>query len=187
MPESVNEIEYLPQPRRSAVVIGGAGRGALRHDVGLLVEFFPDARIGMIQYGALTLALSALMGRKVDLVTDRALRPALRDGILKQSRLLHAARVAVPRRNSRRGRFNRSFHRGISRRGRASRIRSGLTAVDLGGDHRVPQRYFGIDGSIVKRAQRPVLRVQVVAIPETDSARRRAIQAGRTASQVDEL
>jgi uncharacterized protein len=74
-------------------VFGSVARGEAHpdSDVDLLVEFLPDARIGMIQYGGLMLALSELMGRKVDLVTKRALRPVLRNSILEQSRLLYAA------------------------------------------------------------------------------------------------
>jgi predicted nucleotidyltransferase len=74
-------------------VFGSVARGQARpdSDVDLLVEFLPEARIGMIQFGGLLLALSELMGRKVDLVTNRALRPALRESILEEAQLLYAA------------------------------------------------------------------------------------------------
>jgi uncharacterized protein len=98
---SIKESDYLPALqeicRRYQVkqlsVFGSVARGDERpdSDVDLLVEFLPDARIGMVQYGGLMLALSELIGRKVDLVTKRALRPVLRDSILEESRLLYAA------------------------------------------------------------------------------------------------
>ncbi len=102
MPTPIRETEeYLPRLRevcrryqvKELSIFGSVARGEARpdSDVDLLVEFLPDARIGMIQYGGLILALSALMGRKVDLVTKRALRPVLRDSILEDARLLYAA------------------------------------------------------------------------------------------------
>ena len=74
-------------------MFGSVARGEARpdSDVDLLVEFLPDARVGMTQYGGLMLALSELMGRKVDLVTQRALRPVLRNSILEESQLLYTA------------------------------------------------------------------------------------------------
>jgi uncharacterized protein len=101
MPAALDESEYLSRLqeicRRYQVkqlsVFGSVARGEARidSDVDLLVEFLPSARVGMIQYGGLMLALSELMGRKVDLVTKQALRPVLRDSILEESRLLYAA------------------------------------------------------------------------------------------------
>jgi predicted nucleotidyltransferase len=74
-------------------VFGSAARGQLRpdSDVDLLVEFIPGAKIGFIEYGGLVLALSGLIGRRVDLVTRPALHPLLRDDILSEARPLYAA------------------------------------------------------------------------------------------------
>ncbi len=74
-------------------VFGSAARGEMRpdSDVDILVEFRPDAEIGLIEYAGLMLALSGLLGRKVDLVSKPALRPSLREGILEEARLLYAA------------------------------------------------------------------------------------------------
>ena len=74
-------------------VFGSAARGELRpdSDVDLLVEFRPEAEIGFIEYAGLMLALSELLGRKVDLVSKPALRPLLRDAILSEALPLYAA------------------------------------------------------------------------------------------------
>ena len=78
---------------RQLSVFGSVARGQARSDsdVDLLVEFFPDAGIGLIRYAGLMLALAELLGRKVDLVTKPALKPALRDAILEEAQLLYAA------------------------------------------------------------------------------------------------
>ncbi|MGA3262013.1 MAG: nucleotidyltransferase family protein [Bryobacteraceae bacterium] len=74
-------------------MFGSAARGELRpdSDVDLLVEFRPEAEIGFIEYAGLMLALSELLGRKVDLVSKPALRPLLRDAILSEALPLYAA------------------------------------------------------------------------------------------------
>ena len=74
-------------------MFGSAARVELRpdSDVDLLVEFRPEAEIGFIEYAGLMLALSELLGRKVDLVSKPALRPLLRDAILSEALPLYAA------------------------------------------------------------------------------------------------
>lgn len=74
-------------------VFGSVARGQMRadSDVDLLVEFSPAAEIGLIKYAGLMLALSELLGRRVDLVSKPALRPLLREGILREAQLLYAA------------------------------------------------------------------------------------------------
>lgn len=101
MHPAIGQSEDVPRLReicrryqvRRLSVFGSVARGQARpdSDVDLLVEFLPEARVGMIQYGGLMLALSELMGRKVDLVTTRALRPVLRDRILEEAQVLYAA------------------------------------------------------------------------------------------------
>lgn len=59
-------------------------------DVDFMVEFKPDARIGL-EFVDLKFELEALVGRRVDLVTKRSLREHLRDRILASSRVLHVA------------------------------------------------------------------------------------------------
>ena len=54
-------------------------------DVDLLVEFEPDARIGLFEFVRLKNALTELFGVPVDLVTPDALHPALREDILREA------------------------------------------------------------------------------------------------------
>lgn len=91
-PDRVAGICRRYQVRRLSV-FGSTARGEARpdSDVDILVEFLPGAGIGLIGYAGLMLALSELLGRKVDLVSEPALRPALRDTILREARLLYAA------------------------------------------------------------------------------------------------
>ena len=58
-------------------------------DLDLLVEFEPDARIGLFEFARLRRRLSELLGREVDLVTHDAIRPEMREDILREA--VHAA------------------------------------------------------------------------------------------------
>lgn len=60
-------------------------------DIDILVEFVPDSSIDLLQFSGLTLDLSKLFGRKVDLVSKPALKPRIRDSILQQAQPLYAA------------------------------------------------------------------------------------------------
>ncbi len=78
---------------RELSVFGSAARGALRpdSDVDLLVEFQPDAEIGLLEHAGLMLDLSELLGRRVDLVSKRGLKQTIRDSILREARAIYAA------------------------------------------------------------------------------------------------
>lgn len=60
-------------------------------DVDVLVSFRPDAHIGLIGLSKMEIELSAIIGRKVDLVTKGGLKPFVRDRILSQLEMLYAA------------------------------------------------------------------------------------------------
>jgi predicted nucleotidyltransferase len=60
-------------------------------DIDLLVEFLPEAEIDLVDYAGLMLALSELLGRKVDLVSKNGLKPLIRTSVLDEARLLYAA------------------------------------------------------------------------------------------------
>ena len=78
---------------RKLCLFGSAARGEMGtgSDLDLLVEFDPDARVGVIQFEALSEELEMLAGHKVDLVTPRGLKPWIRPHVLKEARIIYAA------------------------------------------------------------------------------------------------
>lgn len=78
---------------RELSVFGSAARGEMRpdSDVDLLVEFLPDAGIDLIDHAGMMLELSQLLGRNVDLVSKKGLKPLIRASVLQEARLLYAA------------------------------------------------------------------------------------------------
>ncbi len=96
-PVRVNEESLTELCRRYYVqelaLFGSVARGEDRadSDVDILVTFQPDAPIGLIAYSALMRELSALIGRKVVLVSKRGLKPLVRSTVLEDARLLYAA------------------------------------------------------------------------------------------------
>jgi predicted nucleotidyltransferase len=60
-------------------------------DVDVLVDFKPDASVGLLTLARLRRELSDLFGRPVDLVPLRGLKPAVRDEVLASRELLYAA------------------------------------------------------------------------------------------------
>ena len=78
---------------RELSLFGSAARNELRpeSDIDLLVEFFPEAKVSLIGHLAAESEFAALFGRRVDLVSKRAIREPLRQEILPQARLLYAA------------------------------------------------------------------------------------------------
>jgi len=78
---------------RELSLFGSAVRGEMRpgSDVDVLVEFDPGARIGILKFESLSEDLAALVGRKVDLVTKRGLKPWIRPHVLKEARVIYAS------------------------------------------------------------------------------------------------
>ncbi len=74
-------------------VFGSAARGEMRpeSDIDLLVEFIPEAKVGLFAYAGLMSELTKLIGRKVDLVSKKGLKPLIRASVLKEARLVYAA------------------------------------------------------------------------------------------------
>jgi predicted nucleotidyltransferase len=60
-------------------------------DIDILVEFEPDAPIGLIEHYELQQELAALLGRRVDLISRRGLNPIIRGEILEMARVVYAA------------------------------------------------------------------------------------------------
>ena len=78
---------------RELSLFGSAVRGEMRaeSDIDLLVELLPNAKVDLVEYAGLMLDLSKLLGRKVDLVSKRGLKPLIRASVLGEARLLYAA------------------------------------------------------------------------------------------------
>jgi predicted nucleotidyltransferase len=59
-------------------------------DIDLLVEFQPDAEMDLIRFSQLRYELQDILGRKVDLVPKKGLKPLIRDRVLQQAELVYA-------------------------------------------------------------------------------------------------
>ncbi len=58
-------------------------------DLDVLVEFEPDARVGLIRLAQIEDELGRLLGRKVDLNTPAFLSPYFRDQVLNEAETLY--------------------------------------------------------------------------------------------------
>jgi uncharacterized protein len=78
---------------RELAVFGSAARGDLRSesDVDILVDFEPDARIGLVKFASLSEELEEIVGRKVDLVTKTGLKRRVRSEVLGEAQLIYSA------------------------------------------------------------------------------------------------
>jgi predicted nucleotidyltransferase len=74
-------------------LFGSAVRGELRaeSDVDVLVTFDPAARVGIVKFETLVEELEGLVGRMVDLVTKRGLKPWVRAEVLREARVVFVA------------------------------------------------------------------------------------------------
>ncbi|MCU1330687.1 MAG: hypothetical protein JWN34_6057 [Bryobacterales bacterium] len=74
-------------------MFGSAARGELRpeSDVDFMVEFEPGVRVGVIRFESLAGELETLAGRRVDLVTERGLKPWVRPSVLNDAVVVYAA------------------------------------------------------------------------------------------------
>ena len=78
---------------RELLLFGSAARGEMRpdSDIDLLVEFLPNADVGLVEHAGLMLDLTRLLGRKVDLVSTNGLKPRIRPSVLAGARVVYAA------------------------------------------------------------------------------------------------
>lgn len=60
-------------------------------DIDVLIEFDPNAKIGLLAYAAVQRELSELLRRPVDLVTRRGLKPLIAQEILDSAQVVYAA------------------------------------------------------------------------------------------------
>ena len=72
---------------KALYLFGSVARGEDKpgSDVDILVEFQPDARVGLFGLARLQRQLSEILGRSVDLTTPDALHKALKDRIIKEA------------------------------------------------------------------------------------------------------
>lgn len=77
---------------RELALFGSVLRDDFRDDsdIDVLVEFDPEAIVGLFKFFALQEELEQLLGRGIDLVSKRGLAHRLRDHIIHSSRLLYA-------------------------------------------------------------------------------------------------
>ena len=86
-------VEYCGrQPILRLSVFGSAAKEDLRpeSDIDLLVEYVPDARVGLFEMGGHLVDLTEIIGRKVDLVTPKGLCKYIRDEVLETARIIYA-------------------------------------------------------------------------------------------------
>jgi predicted nucleotidyltransferase len=76
---------------RGLYIFGSVARGEGKKDsdVDILVEYEPDAHVGLFQFVRLRRELSDILGCEVDLATPESLHKELREDILKEA--VHAA------------------------------------------------------------------------------------------------
>lgn len=60
-------------------------------DFDLLVDFLPNAGIGLIEYSRMQIDLSEILQTKVDLVTKRGLKKHVRDNVIADAKLIYEA------------------------------------------------------------------------------------------------
>lgn len=70
---------------RNVRVFGSVARGEAdeQSDIDLVVEF--DSGCSLLDHAALWLELQELLGCKVDVVSDRGIKPRIRDRVLKEA------------------------------------------------------------------------------------------------------
>ena len=66
------------------------GRFTARSDIDILVEYKPEAHPGFLALAGLQIDLSELLGRKVDLVSKKGLKPIIRDEVLATAKVIYA-------------------------------------------------------------------------------------------------
>jgi uncharacterized protein len=92
IPEEEIRAFCLRNEIRSLALFGSVLRDDFgpNSDVDILVEFEPDARVGMLALGRMQRELSVLLARPVDLVSRGGLKPRLRASVLASSEELYA-------------------------------------------------------------------------------------------------
>ena len=91
----IEEVQALCRRygERELAVFGSAARGDAGpdSDVDLLVEFARGARVGFMTLSRMQRELAALLGRPVDLVPKKGLRPTFAEGVLAEAKVVYAS------------------------------------------------------------------------------------------------
>jgi predicted nucleotidyltransferase len=76
---------------RELAVFGSVLREDFRadSDIDLLVEFEPEAAVGLFTVARMQRELSALLHREVDLVLKAGLKPLIREDVLRTSQIIY--------------------------------------------------------------------------------------------------
>ncbi|MCY3947273.1 MAG: nucleotidyltransferase family protein [Anaerolineaceae bacterium] len=92
LPENKIREYCARQPIRRLSVFGSAARNELtpESDIDLLVEYMPDARVGLFAMSGHRRDLSEIVGRKVDLCTPRGISKYIREEVIAGARLIYA-------------------------------------------------------------------------------------------------
>ena len=82
-----NRAVFKDHHVKALYLFGSFVRGEDKHgsDVDILVEFQPEARVGLFGLARLQRRLSEILGRPVDLTAPDALYKALKDRIIKEA------------------------------------------------------------------------------------------------------
>lgn len=78
---------------RELSIFGSRARGDNRpdSDYDLLVEFFPNSGIGLLEYCRLGIDLGDVLKKKVDLVSKKGLREHVRESVLGDAEVIYEA------------------------------------------------------------------------------------------------
>ena len=92
LPEERIREYCASQPIRRLSVFGSAARNELTpdSDIDFLVEYMPDAPVGLFAMSGHRLDLMEIVGRDVDLATPNSLSPYIRQEVLDNAELLYA-------------------------------------------------------------------------------------------------
>ncbi|MBX3002237.1 MAG: nucleotidyltransferase domain-containing protein [Caldilineaceae bacterium] len=92
---SIQELETFCRANgiHRLLLFGSATNDRFRQesDIDLLVEFDPNARIGFMALGRMQRQLASVLGKPIDLVPIRGLKPLIRDEVLKSAKTLYHA------------------------------------------------------------------------------------------------
>lgn len=78
---------------RELSLFGSRARGdhTFESDYDFLVVFFPEAKIGLIEFSGMQIELEELMKSRVDLVTKDGLKPGIRQRVLSEAQVVYEA------------------------------------------------------------------------------------------------